>query len=98
MDGNVGALPLAAKRNDVTARVLRWWDANRRTLAWRAAPGERPDPYRVWLSEVLLQQTTAQAVAPYYRKFVATWPTVEALAAAPHEAVIAAFAGLGYYS
>ena len=68
------------------------------SLAWRAEPGETPDPYRVWLSEVLLQQTTAQAATPYYQAFVETWPTVEDLAAAPIEAVISAFAGLGYYS
>src|SRR5208283_2514756 len=77
---------------------LRWWERSARTLAWRAERGATPDPYRVWLSEVLLQQTTAQAVTPYYQTFVATWPTVDDLAAAPIEAVISAFAGLGYYS
>ena len=61
-------------------------------------PGEIPDPYRVWLSEVLLQQTTAQAAAPYFQRFVETWPSVEDLAAASTEAVIGVFAGLGYYS
>ena len=86
------------KRDAIVARTLRWWDGARRSLAWRAAPGETPDPYRVWLSEVLLQQTTAQAVTPYYRRFLERWPTVEDLAAAPIEAVIGAFAGLGYYS
>ena len=61
-------------------------------------PGETPDPYRVWLSEVLLQQTTAQAATPYYQAFIEKWPRVQDLAAAPLEAVISAFAGLGYYS
>jgi len=89
---------LEAKRDAIVERTLRWWDRNRRDLPWRANPGERPDPYRVWLSEVLLQQTTAQAAAPYFRKFVDTWPTVEDLAGASTEAVIGAFAGLGYYS
>ena len=95
---NVGGLMPAAKRNALVGRVLSWWDVNRRTLAWRAPPGEKPDPYRVWLSEVLLQQTTAQAVTPYYLRFVEAWPTVGELAAAPQEAVISAFAGLGYYT
>jgi A/G-specific adenine glycosylase len=98
MNLNVGLLGAQAKRNEIVARTLDWWDQNRRDLAWRAAPGETPDPYRVWLSEVLLQQTTTQAATPYYQAFVAKWPTVEDLAAASHEAVISAFAGLGYYS
>ncbi len=98
MSRNVSVLDSQAKRKALVARTLRWWDVNRRTLAWRAGPGEAPDPYRVWLSEVLLQQTTAQAATPYFQKFVAKWPRVEDLAAAPAEAVIGAFAGLGYYS
>jgi A/G-specific adenine glycosylase len=98
MSANVSALRGKAKRKAIVARTLDWWDRHRRTLAWRAAPGETPDPYRVWLSEVLLQQTTAQAATPYYQFFIAKWPRVEDLAAAPIEAVVAAFAGLGYYS
>ena len=98
MSANVSALASEAKRKAVVARVLAWWDLHRRTLAWRAKPGETPDPYRVWLSEVLLQQTTAQAATPYYQAFIAKWPRVEDLAAAPAEAVMSAFAGLGYYS
>jgi A/G-specific adenine glycosylase len=98
MDANVSALGGKAKRNAIVARTLRWWDRHRRALAWRAPPGETPDPYRVWLSEVLLQQTTAQAATPYYETFIAKWPRVEDLAAAPLEAVVGAFAGLGYYS
>src|SRR5271166_1831576 len=98
MDRNVGPRELEAKRDEIVARTLRWWDRNRRTLAWRAGPGETPDPYRVWLSEVLLQQTTAQAAAPYFQTFIEKWPTVKDLAAASTEAVIGAFAGLGYYS
>ncbi len=86
------------KRRGVAAEALSWWDLRRRDLPWRARAEERPDPYRVWLSEVLLQQTTATGAAPYYREFVRRWPTVEALAAAPLEAVMQAFAGLGYYS
>jgi A/G-specific adenine glycosylase len=98
MSANVSALGSEAKRKAIVARTLHWWDRCRRSLAWRAEPGETPDPYRVWLSEVLLQQTTAQAATPYYQAFIAKWPRVEDLAAAPAEAVMSAFAGLGYYS
>ncbi len=98
MEVNVSGSGLKAKRNAIVERTLRWWDSNRRELPWRAAPGKIPDPYRVWLSEVLLQQTTAQAAAPYFQRFIDTWPTVEDLAAASTEAVIGVFAGLGYYS
>ena len=98
MDGNVSVPGPEAKRNAMVERTLRWWDFNRRELAWRAAPGTAADPYRVWLSEVLLQQTTASAATPYYQAFIEKWPRVEDLAAAAPEAVISAFAGLGYYS
>ncbi|MCW3477000.1 A/G-specific adenine glycosylase [Limobrevibacterium gyesilva] len=67
-------------------------------MPWRALPGERPDPYRVWLSEIMLQQTTVAAVVPYYEKFLTRFPDVQALAAAPEEAVMQAWAGLGYYA
>jgi A/G-specific adenine glycosylase len=78
--------------------LLAWYDRSRRTLPWRAAPGEKPDPYAVWLSEVMLQQTTVAAVGAFYAKFLTLWPRVENLAAAPVEAVMQAWAGLGYYS
>jgi A/G-specific adenine glycosylase len=80
--------------------LLDWYDANARRLPWRIAPGasEKPDPYRVWLSEVMLQQTTTAAVKPYFESFIQRWPTVEALGAAPEEEVMAAWAGLGYYA
>jgi A/G-specific adenine glycosylase len=80
------------------AALLAWYDGHRRTLPWRAAPGERGDPYRVWLSEVMLQQTTVKAVAPYYARFLARWPDVRALAAAPLGEVLKTWAGLGYYA
>ena len=98
MSANVSAPASKAKRKAIVARTLAWWDRYRRTLPWRAEPGETPDPYRVWLSEVLLQQTTAQAATPYYQAFIAKWPKVEDLAAAPIEALMSAFAGLGYHS
>ncbi|AWN41645.1 A/G-specific adenine glycosylase [Methylobacterium durans] len=80
------------------ADLLHWYDRHRRVLPWRALPGERPDPYRVWLSEVMLQQTTIAAVKPYFARFLERFSTVEALAGAPEEAVMSAWAGLGYYS
>jgi A/G-specific adenine glycosylase len=78
--------------------LLAWYDRHRRRLPWRAAPGERSDPYRVWLSEIMLQQTTVKAVAPYYARFLTRWPDVRALAAAPLDEVLKTWAGLGYYS
>jgi A/G-specific adenine glycosylase len=78
--------------------LLTWYDRHRRDLPWRARPGERPDPYRVWLSEVMLQQTTTAAVRPYFAAFLERFPTVEVLAIAPVEAVMQSWAGLGYYS
>jgi len=83
---------------DLAALLLTWYDRHRRVLPWRALPGETADPYRVWLSEVMLQQTTVQAVAPYFAAFLARWPNVAALAAAPVEEVMLAWAGLGYYA
>jgi A/G-specific adenine glycosylase len=82
----------------VAPRLLAWYDAHARALPWRALPGETPDPYRVWLSEVMLQQTTVAAVRPRFEAWVARWPTVEALAAADEADVMAAWAGLGYYA
>ncbi|HTZ69179.1 MAG TPA: A/G-specific adenine glycosylase [Acetobacteraceae bacterium] len=78
--------------------LLAWYDRHRRRMPWRALPGETPDPYRVWLSEIMLQQTTVTAVVPYFERFVARFPTVQALAAAEEGAVMAAWAGLGYYA
>jgi len=80
------------------AALLAWYDRHRRILPWRAGPGIKPDPYRVWLSEIMLQQTTVRAVAPYYVRFTEKWPTVEALAAASLDDVLRAWAGLGYYA
>ena len=83
----------------VSDKLLQWYDAHARDLPWRARPGEAaPEPYRVWLSEVMLQQTTVAAVKPYFQAFTVRWPMVEDLAAAPEEDVMAAWAGLGYYS
>jgi A/G-specific adenine glycosylase len=80
------------------SQLLDWYDAHARVLPWRAKPGVAADPYRVWLSEIMLQQTTVQAVKAYFEKFVALWPKVEALAGAPLDDVLKAWAGLGYYA
>jgi A/G-specific adenine glycosylase len=78
--------------------LLAWYDRHRRDLPWRARPGVRPDPYRVWLSEIMLQQTTVVTVAPYFDRFMARWPSVSALAAASLDEVLHLWQGLGYYA
>jgi A/G-specific adenine glycosylase len=81
-----------------SATLLAWYDRYGRKLPWRAPSGETADPYRVWLSEIMLQQTTAKTVAPYFAKFLARWTDVHALAAASLSEVLSAWAGLGYYA
>jgi len=78
--------------------LLAWYDRHRRRMPWRSLPGEAPDPYRVWLSEIMLQQTTVTAVVPYFERFLARFPTVQALAAADETEIMASWAGLGYYA
>ncbi len=82
----------------VAAPLLAWYDRHARVLPWRARKGAAADPYAVWLSEIMLQQTTVATVGPYFMRFLTRWPTVEALAAAPQEEVMKEWAGLGYYS
>ena len=83
-----------ARARSLAARLLRWYDAEHRDLPWRRTH----DPYRIWVSEIMLQQTRAEAVIPYYQRFLERFPTIAALAAAPEEAVLASWSGLGYYS
>ena len=78
--------------------LLTWYDRHRRSLPWRAGPGETTDPYHVWLSEIMLQQTTVAVTIPYYERFLRRFPTIQALAAARLEEVLAVWAGLGYYA
>jgi A/G-specific adenine glycosylase len=80
------------------ALLLAWYDRHRRRLPWRPLPGEPADPYRVWLSEIMLQQTGVKTVGPYFEKFVTRWPDVEALGKASLDDVLRMWAGLGYYS
>ncbi|MCF6272726.1 MAG: A/G-specific adenine glycosylase [Rhodobacteraceae bacterium] len=86
--------------HEIGGKLLIWYEAHARELPWRARPGcaQRVDPYRVWLSEIMLQQTTVVTVVPYFEAFLMRWPDVQALAGAPDEAVLAAWAGLGYYA
>jgi A/G-specific adenine glycosylase len=85
--------------DNIAEALLHWYDANARDLPWRAAPGANaPDPYRVWLSEIMLQQTQVATVKPYFEAFTARWPSFEAMAAADDADVMAAWAGLGYYA
>lgn len=89
--------PKGRRRGAVKA-LLDWYDRSGRTLPWRAGKGVTADPYHVWLSEIMLQQTTVKAVAPYFAEFLRRWPRVEMLAAADRDEVLAAWAGLGYYA
>jgi len=85
-------------KDEASQAVLDWYDQNRRHLPWRMPPGEWADPYHVWLSEIMLQQTTVEAVKPYFAKFVQRWPTLADFAAATQDDVLRLWAGLGYYS
>jgi A/G-specific adenine glycosylase len=89
---------IASEATARPARLLEWYDRHRRRLPWRPLPGERADPYRVWLSEIMLQQTGVKTVAPYFEKFIARWPDVETLGRASLDDVLRMWAGLGYYS
>jgi A/G-specific adenine glycosylase len=82
----------------IAEAMLAWYDVHRRRLPWRAPPGSLADPYVVWLSEIMLQQTTVKAVQPYFERFLTRWPTVTDLANAPLDDVLSAWAGLGYYA
>ncbi len=81
-----------------SVELLDWYDRHRRQLPWRSMPGEVPDPYRVWLSEIMLQQTTVVVVGPYFEAFIRRWPTLDALAAANLDDILHGWQGLGYYA
>ena len=86
------------KLEDLSLNLLAWYDCHRRVMPWRALPGETPDAYAVWLSEIMLQQTTVATVGPYFERFLVRWPTVTDLAAADLDDVLHSWAGLGYYA
>jgi A/G-specific adenine glycosylase len=88
----------STNRTKAVTDLLAWYDSSARVLPWRSLPGETPDPYHVWLSEIMLQQTTVATVGPYFRKFLDRWPRIEDLAAAKRDDVLANWAGLGYYA
>lgn len=85
-------------KSDFSDRILAWYDKNARILPWRSLSNEQADPYHVWLSEIMLQQTTVATVGPYFEKFLKLWPSVEHLANSPLDDVLTAWAGLGYYA
>jgi A/G-specific adenine glycosylase len=89
---------LSASTTPDPAALLAWYDRHQRTLPWRPPAGVRPDPYRVWLSEIMLQQTTVATVGPYFDRFVARWPDISALAVASLDEVLQLWQGLGYYA
>lgn len=95
---NFAGKPSLKDINSFRKSLLGWYDKNRRVLPWRALPGQGADPYRVWLSEIMLQQTVVAAVIPYFLKFTERWPRIQDLAAASAEDVMSAWAGLGYYA
>jgi len=88
----------AAAQASIAGPLLAWYDRHRRRLPWRAEPGETADPYLVWLSEIMLQQTTVATVIPYFERFRARWPDVSSLSAASLDDVLRGWAGLGYYA
>lgn len=83
---------------DTASLLLDWYALNRRVLPWRASPNQKPDPYKVWLSEIMLQQTVVATVIPYYENFLKTYPTIHDLAQAPLDDILRLWAGLGYYA
>jgi A/G-specific adenine glycosylase len=92
------SMPVTQRHQQAAKAVLIWYSQNRRSLPWRAALGEAADPYHVWLSEIMLQQTTVATVSAYFQKFIRLWPKIEDLARANRDDVMAAWAGLGYYA
>jgi len=92
------AAPPVVELCELPERLLVWYDRHRRDLPWRARPGETPDPYRVWLSEIMLQQTTVATVGAYFARFLDRWPDLPSLAAASLDEVLHTWQGLGYYA
>src|ERR1700744_6422349 len=90
--------PDSPRAHPPPAELLAWYDRHRRVMPWRALPGQLPDPYHVWLSEIMLQQTTVATVKGDFDAFLARWPRVQDLAAADLDQVLTAWAGLGYYA
>ncbi|MGE0251259.1 MAG: A/G-specific adenine glycosylase [Dongiaceae bacterium] len=90
--------PSPIQARNLRRQLLAWYDIHRRDLPWRAKKGQKPDPYHVWISEVMLQQTTVATVKAYFQRFLARWPKIQDLAAASLDDVLHAWQGLGYYS
>ncbi|MDG1857606.1 MAG: hypothetical protein P8I94_00800, partial [Emcibacteraceae bacterium] len=99
----ISVTEITNKKDELVDALLDWYDYHARTLPWRISPEARqggisPNPYHVWLSEIMLQQTTVATVKSYFEKFITEWPTIEKLAAADLDEVLTAWAGLGYYA
>src|SRR6266849_9311447 len=90
--------PSPTSRPPDAGALLAWYDRHRRDLPWRVPPGRRADPYLVWLSEIMLQQTTVATVGPYFDRFVARFPNIRALAGAALDEVLHLWQGMGYYA
>ncbi len=98
MESPASAAPRKKDNRALPGALLDWYDRHHRRLPWRAPPGERADPYHVWLSEIMLQQTTVATVGPYFARFLERWPRIQDLAAAEQQEVMVEWAGLGYYA
>lgn len=98
LNNSTESLSTKINGDDFRKHILDWYDQNHRSFPWRAPVGRKADPYKVWLSEIMLQQTTVQAVIPYYKKFLQKWPKLKDLANASVDEVLSEWAGLGYYS
>src|SRR5262245_25311348 len=94
----MGSKSHCVPHTDITEALLAWYDCHRRDLPWRAPPGKRAEPYKVWLSEIMLQQTTVAAAKPFFEAFLSRWPSVAHLSRASGGEVMRQWAGLGYYS
>ncbi len=98
MRNHSSSLAKASQSENIATLLTAWYDRSRRDLPWRTASGQTADPYKIWLSEIMLQQTTVKTVKPYYENFLSKWPTLKTLANAEREDVLKAWAGLGYYT
>ena len=90
-------------KSDIATKLLKWYDVNARDLPWRILPrasltGIKPNPYHIWLSEIMLQQTKVKVVKPYFESFISKWPSIKDMAEAKDTDIMEAWAGLGYYS
>ena len=89
---------MSKNKKNISNKLLKWYDQNARILPWRIFDGAKPDPYKIWISEIMLQQTTVQTVIPYFELFIQKWPSVDKLCKSDLSEVLHLWSGLGYYS